>query len=131
MKVIQCIYWLCLLLFDSIIFIFPVGLDATVLKRNRALTEDFTKLYLELDREGYFKPSYLQAFLRMAELFVLAAIGYVLLQSQNFTVSSIGIVFLGFAQGRCAYLTHELGHYSYTGNPKIDRILHSITDGKY
>ena len=56
------------------IYTFSVGLDAVVLKRNRDLTEDFTKLHLELEREGAFEPSYVQGFIRITELFVLAGI---------------------------------------------------------
>lgn len=54
-----------------------------MLKKNRALTEDFTKLYLELESEGFFKPSYIHNILRVIELFVIAALGYALLQRQR------------------------------------------------
>lgn len=71
------------------------------------------------------------AFLRVMELFVLGAIGYTLLQWQNYFVRIFGIVFVVFAQLRCMYVVHEMGHYSYSGNPKVDRIFQAITDGMY
>lgn len=112
------------------IFIFPVGLDAVILNKNRSLTEDFTKLYLELEKEGYFEPSYVQAFLRLMELFVLTGIGLVLLNNQYFVMKLFGVFFITVMRVRGAFLTHEQGHYSYIGNPKVERVIHSITDGK-
>lgn len=76
-------------------------------EKNRALTEDFTKLYLELEREGYFEPSYVHNILRMIELFVIAAVGYVLLQCQSNAVKLIGIILIGLMQGRSGWIQHE------------------------
>lgn len=99
------------------------------LKKNRALTEDFTKLYLELEREGLFEPSYIHIILRSAELFLLAAIGYMLLQCQNIVAKFIGIFFFALMQGRVGWLQHESGHRSLSGNPKFDRLFHAIMLG--
>ncbi len=101
-----------------------------VLKKNRALTEDFTKLYLELEREGLFKPSYVHNILRMAELFVIAAIGYILLQWQHSGIRLLGIVLIGLVQGRSGWIQHESGHHSFSGNPKFDRTFHALIFGK-
>lgn len=108
------------------IFNFLVGLDPLVLKKNRALTEDFTKLYIELQREGLFNPCYTHIILRIVEAFVMLAIGYVLLYRENYFVKFIGMVILGFGHGRLGFLGHEAGHYSLTGNPKCDRYLEII-----
>lgn len=110
---------------------FSVELREVVLKKNRALTEDFTKLYLELEREGLFKPSYIHNVLRMAELFIIAALGFVLLQFQNNGAKFIGIFLIGLMQGRSGWIQHESGHHSLSGNPKFDRFFHAIIFGKY
>lgn len=109
---------------------FSVQLNAETLKRNRALTEDFTKLYLELEREGLFKPSYVHNILRIAELFAIAFVGYLLLQSKYYFVQFIGIFLLGLMQGRSGWIQHESGHLSLSGNPKFDRFFHAIIFGK-
>lgn len=101
-----------------------------MLEKNRALTEDFTKLYLEFEREGLFEPSYTHNILRMIELFVMAAFGYQMLQTENYIVKFIGIVLLGLAQGRSGWITHESGHNSLSGNPRFERIFHAILTGK-
>lgn len=108
---------------------FPVGLDATVLKKNRLLTEDFTKLYLELESEGLFNPSYTHIFLRFAELFLMWFAGYGLLQFENYVVKFIGIVLIGLMQGRCGWVQHEGGHRSLSGNSRHDRLLQAATIG--
>ncbi|KAJ6635010.1 Acyl-lipid (8-3)-desaturase [Pseudolycoriella hygida] len=106
-----------------------IGLNTAVLQRNRNLTEDFTKLHLELEREGYFEPSSVQAILRCMETLFLFGIGYFAFKSENATFTFIGILLISVGSTRCGYLMHELGHYSYTGNCKIDKILHSIFNG--
>lgn len=105
--------------------------DAVVLKKNRALTEDFTKLYLELESEGLFKPSYVHNILRMTELFIIAALGYTLLQWQNNGAKLFGIFLIGLVQGRSGWIQHESGHHSFSGNPKFDRVFHAIIFGKH
>ncbi|CAL8109765.1 unnamed protein product [Orchesella dallaii] len=103
--------------------------DPVMAKRHKALTEDFTKLYLELEREGMFKPSYIHGLYRIVELFGLAYIGYLLLFSESYIVKLIGCVFLGLAQGRSGWVQHEGGHHSLTGIPNLDRMLHAIVFG--
>lgn len=107
-----------------------VELDAAVLKKNRALSEDFTKLYLELEREGLFKPSYIHNILRVVELLIIAALGYVLLQWPHNGVKFIGIALIGLMQGRSGWMQHESGHHSLSGNPKFDRTFHAVIFGK-
>ncbi|KAJ6635864.1 Acyl-lipid (8-3)-desaturase [Pseudolycoriella hygida] len=108
-----------------------IGLDAAVLKKNRSLTEDLTKLYLELEHEGAFKPCYVQAFIRFVEPFLLAGIGISLFYDPRFAMQVLGILLMILARGRAALLVHELGHYSYSGNPKVDRIFQAILDGLF
>lgn len=110
--------------------IFSVGLDEAVLKKNRALTEDFTKLYLELEQEGFFEPSYVHNILRFTELIVMAAVGYALIQCENYVAIIIGSILLGLMQGRSGWMQHESGHLSLSGNPKLDRIFHALFFGK-
>lgn len=112
-------------------FIFPVGLDADVLKKNRALSEDFTKLYLELQNEGMFEPSYTHNILRLIEVIVMCAFGCALLQWRSNLAKFIGSVLIGLSQGRSGWLQHESGHNSISGNPKIDKVFHALSFGKY
>jgi fatty acid desaturase len=104
-------------------------MDSEKLKKNRALTEDFTKLYLELEKEGMFKPSYIQNVLRLVELVAMGALGYFLIQSQFYFVKFIGILLIALVQGRSGWIQHESGHHSFSGNPKFDRLFHSIIFG--
>lgn len=94
------------------------------------LTNDFTNLCLELEAEGYFEPSYLHACIQIMEVFLYAAIGYASLQSQNYFVAGFGVLFIMLARIRTGFLQHELGHYSFSGYPNIDRVIHSIIYGK-
>lgn len=110
---------------------FPVGLKADIAEKNRILTEDFTKLYLEFDNEGLFEPSYWHIFVRIVEVLVLGFAGYSLLCCQNFVAKCVGTIILGFAQGRCGWIQHETGHHSWTGNPRLDRFLQVIFVGKH
>lgn len=102
-----------------------------VLKKNRALTEDFTKLYLELEKEGMFEPSYTHNILRVLELVVIGVVGYALLQWQSVFAKIIGSVLIGLMQGRSGWMQHESGHNSISGKPKVDRILHALFFGKH
>lgn len=108
---------------------FSVGLSQAVLKKNRALTEDFTNLYLEFEREGLFEPSYTHIALRMVELIVMASVGYALIQRQSILANIIGSVLIGLVQGRSGWMQHESGHMSLSGSPKWDRIFHALFFG--
>ncbi len=100
-------------------------------QRHKALTEDFTKLYLELEKEGMFKPSYVHNVYRIAEIIAIAYVGYLLLFSQSYIVKFFGCALLGLAGGRIGWVQHEGGHHSLTGIPKVDRVLQDIIFGKY
>lgn len=93
------------------------------------MSEDFTKLYLELEQEGLFEPSYIHNILRMAELIVMGAVGLVLLQSQHFAAKFVGILLMGLMLGRTGWIQHECGHHSLSGNPKLDRIFQALIFG--
>ncbi|XP_037036807.1 acyl-lipid (8-3)-desaturase-like isoform X3 [Bradysia coprophila] len=103
-----------------------IGLDPDVLKKNRSLTEDFTKLHLELEREGYFDPSYMQSLVRLMEMLFWAVVGLMLYYNQKHL---LGVIALTLARIRTGFMVHELGHNSYTGSPKVDRVLGIILQG--
>ena len=105
-------------------------MDAEKLKRHRALTEDFTKLYLELEKEGMFTPSYTHNLYRLVELILIGLVGYYSLFFENYGIIFLGSMLIGLAQGRSGWMQHESGHNSLTGIPKTDRILHAILFGK-
>ncbi|ODM89573.1 Fatty acid desaturase 2 [Orchesella cincta] len=101
-------------------------------ERNKALTEDFTKLFLELQADGLFEPSYFHVAHRILELFVLGAVGfYLTTQANSIIANGIGCIFLFFAQLRALGVMHEGGHLSLTGNPKVDRLLQTFTLGPF
>lgn len=102
-----------------------------MLKKNRNLTKDFTELHLELERDGYFKPSYLHAFIRLMEVVIFLGVGGAMVFNQSFVIKLLGTFFITLARIRGAFLVHELGHYSYSGNSKIDRIVCALLHGKY
>ena len=84
------------------------------------LTADFRKLRSDLQKEGYFQPDLAHVAFRVAEVVALFAVGISLVWSGFFYA---GAAMMGVAQGRCGWLQHEGGHYSLTGNIKIDRHL--------
>ncbi|OXA56485.1 Fatty acid desaturase 2 [Folsomia candida] len=99
------------------------------LKRHQALTEDFNKLYLELEKEGMFRPSYVHNIYRISEIIAIGYVGYLLLFSQSYLIKLLGCLLLGLAQGRSGWVQHESGHHSLTGNPKADRLIHAVIFG--
>ncbi|OXA45977.1 Fatty acid desaturase 2 [Folsomia candida] len=106
-----------------------VVLGTEKLKRHRALTEDFNTLYLELEKEGMFKPSYLHNIYRILEAIAIGYLGYLLIFSQFYTVKLLGCLLLALGQSRTGWMMHEAGHNSMTGNPKVDKVLHKIICG--
>jgi fatty acid desaturase 2 (delta-6 desaturase) len=91
-----------------------------------ALLKDFDALTKELEAEGFFKPSYLHVFYRIAEVILMHVIGvYMILNGYYYS----GAVVFGVASGRCGWLMHEGGHYSLTGNIAIDRFMQVVIYG--
>jgi len=84
------------------------------------LVRDFDELRMQLEKEGFFKPNYAHTVYRLAELAVMCVAG-VALWMQGYKAASV--VMIGIMQGRCGWLMHEGGHYSLTGNIKVDRAL--------
>ena len=106
-----------------------VGLDFATLKRHRALTEDFTELYRELEKDGYFKPSPGHIAYRIGELIFFAALGMYLMQQNCGACVAVGIISFALFQGRSGWLQHECGHHSLTGNSKVDRLIQAVLYG--
>jgi fatty acid desaturase len=93
-----------------------------------ALARDYAALREEFKAEGMFEPSPVEVVYRNAELVVLHAVGiYLLSLGAAFVLPAL--VILGIAQGRCGWLMHEGGHYSLTGQPKVDRALQIVLYG--
>ena len=93
---------------------------AKQLKGQSELLEDFNKLTADLEKEGYFKPAYGHVAYRITEIILMHVVGIYLLFNGHYAA---GIVITGIVCGRCGWLMHEGGHYSLTGNIKIDRFL--------
>jgi len=90
------------------------------------LTKDFQKLYADLMEEGYFRPNLRHMVFRIAEVAMMYYAGVALIWSGCYWM---GALIAGIAQGRCGWLQHEGGHYSLTGNIKIDRHLQMMIYG--
>ncbi|CAL8112289.1 unnamed protein product [Orchesella dallaii] len=100
--------------------------DKETLTRNKALTEDFTNLYLELKAEGLFEPSYSHVAYRFTEMLLLILLGlYLLTGYSNFWVKFLGCLIFSMGKIRLSWTMHESSHYSLLGNPKYDRKLQS------
>jgi fatty acid desaturase 2 (delta-6 desaturase) len=99
----------------------PVKKSATDAKeqvRLDKLARGFREFRAELSREGWFNASPLHVAYRIAEIFVMYALGIYLLLATNWTIPAL--VILGIVQGRCGWLMHEGGHISLTGNTRVD-----------
>jgi fatty acid desaturase len=84
------------------------------------ISRDFEKLRLELKAEGFFEPNLVHVAFRCVEVLAMYWAGVQLIWSGYWF---LGAIVAGLAQGRCGWLQHEGGHYSLTGNIKIDRHL--------
>ena len=90
------------------------------------LSRDFEQLRQELLAEGYFEPNPVHVAYRFAEVLVMYWAGFALIWAGWWWA---GAVVAGLAQGRCGWLQHEGGHYSLTGNIRLDRHLQMVTYG--
>ena len=91
-----------------------------------ALSKDFEELRQQLLQEGYFEPNLAHVAYRIGEVIAMYAASLVLIWGGRWWT---GMLMMGIAQGRCGWLQHEGGHYSLTGNIKIDRHLQMIIYG--
>jgi len=91
-----------------------------------ALSKDYEKLRQELEDEGYFRTNLAHITYRISEVVAMyLAFGALVWSGYWWLAVLVG----GIAQGRCGWLQHEGGHYSLTGNIKLDRHLQMITYG--
>jgi len=90
------------------------------------LSKDFEKLRQELIEEGYFEPNLGHVAYRCLEVVAMYWAGFSLIWNGWWW---LGATVAGIAQGRCGWLQHEGGHYSLTGNIKLDRHLQMMIYG--
>jgi len=91
-----------------------------------ALSQDFEKLRQDLLEEGYFNVNPAHVAYRIVEVAVMYYAAFALIWQGWWWV---GGFIAGIAQGRCGWLQHEAGHYSLTGNIKVDRHLQMLIYG--
>ncbi|CAL8122106.1 unnamed protein product [Orchesella dallaii] len=104
--------------------------DKATREKNKALTEDFTKLYMELKAEGFFDPSYTHITYRILELILITVFGlHLVTQYSSLLAKSVGVFALAMGQGRAIWVMHEGGHYSLTGNVRIDKRIQVYVSG--
>lgn len=100
------------------------------------LVKDFRKLEQDLKSEGVFDPSYLHVAWRITELTLFFVIGHYLCyldvkqgSNTSYVTTIFGLVLIGIFFGRCGWFMHEGGHYSLTGQIKIDRRIQEFFYG--
>jgi len=97
-----------------------------LIKHGDPLLKDFEQLNETLAKEGYFNGSISHVIYRIVECFILFALGMYLVINGYFWT---GVIIWGIAEGRCGWVMHEGGHYSLTGNIKIDRHIQTVLMG--
>jgi len=108
----------------------PKEREAMFLPKQKELLADFNELTRQLKKEGFFEPNMFHVFYRVMEIVVMHAVGlYLIFNGSNTYVILSGLVMLGVVSGRCGWLMHEGGHYSLTGNIKVDRSLQIVLYG--
>lgn len=103
----------------------PAEKSKEALPGQDALLKDFDELQVQLEKEGFFKPSPAHTFYRVAEVVVMHLVGGFLLLGypDSYVTMTLGLLLLGLASGRCGWLMHEGGHYSLTGQIAVDKML--------
>lgn len=100
--------------------------EKNMLPGQKELLKDFEELTASLVQEGYFTPSLPHALYRLTEIVLMHLVGGWLILNNHLAA---GILILAIAQGRCGWLMHEGGHYSLTGNIKVDQWIQIIVYG--
>jgi len=86
---------------------------------------EFNEWRADLERRGFFQPSYSHVAFRMIELVLLFGLGVYFIPTNIF----LSLVFFVLFSGRCGWVQHEGGHNSLTGNMKVDKFLQNLTIG--
>eukprot|EP01062_Namystynia_karyoxenos_P056376 TRINITY_DN47322_c0_g1_i1.p1 TRINITY_DN47322_c0_g1~~TRINITY_DN47322_c0_g1_i1.p1 ORF type:complete len:460 (+),score=173.94 TRINITY_DN47322_c0_g1_i1:108-1382(+) len=98
--------------------------------RYEQLSSSYQRLRRELVDAGYFRPSLVHIAYRLAEIVLLHALGlWLLMGFASVAVRAAGLLLLGVVQGRCGWLMHEAGHYSFTKVAPLDRALQAVLYG--
>lgn len=109
-----------------------VGLDLETRTRHNALTKDFLALTADLEAKGFMDPNPKRFGIRMLQSLVMFFCGlymsYTLGQS-SLLFRVVSVLLMTLAGGQYLWLGHEGGHNSFTGNPKIDRIVQIFSYG--
>eukprot|EP00756_Hemistasia_phaeocysticola_P000906 Hpha_TRINITY_DN10654_c0_g1::TRINITY_DN10654_c0_g1_i1::g.156694::m.156694 len=92
--------------------------------RYAKLSTSYQKLRADLKAKGHFEPSVAHVLYRLAEIAIMHIVGIYILMNYPTPLGVAGaLLMLGVVQGRCGWLMHEAGHYSYTKVPALDRVL--------
>ena len=110
--------------------------EVAAVARARKFTTEFAAFRKQLEAEGWFEPDYYHTFYRILEVVLMHLVGlYLMIQfSSSWELGptlpwTVGLIMLGIVQGRCGWLMHEGGHFSMTGNPRIDTRLQELLYG--
>ena len=90
------------------------------------MKEDFRNFTNQLKKDGYFDPSVPHILYRHIELISFFVLGGYLVTLNNTWLYCLGILILGFSQGRAGWLQHEANHNSLTGIWSLDKVIGSF-----
>ena len=89
------------------------------------IMKEFNDWRSDLERRGFFEPSYVHVSFRIFELLFLFGLGWYFIPINIY----VSVVFFVLFSGRCGWVQHEGGHNSLTGNMKVDKIIQNWTIG--
>ena len=96
-------------------------------KRAAALSHEFSILRRELLAEGWFDPSPIHCAYRVVEILLMHLAGLYLVLYTSWWL--VGLAMLGLVQGRCGWLMHEAGHFSFSGWIQLDHKVQEFLFG--
>ena len=94
-------------------------------QHNQEMLADFRKLREKMVEKGFFDPDYMHVYLRLVEIAFYYGLGIFLIPYNIFAA----LFMMSMSYGRAAWLGHEAGHNSLTGNMTIDRAIQHMTYG--
>jgi len=97
----------------------PVTMD------KEQVMKEFNDWRIDLERRGFFEPSYLHVSFRIFELALLFGLGVYFIPINIY----LSLTFFMLFGGRSGWVQHEGGHNSLTGNMKVDKLLQNLTIG--
>lgn len=96
------------------------------------LVQDFRKLLVKWDEQGYFDANYPLLAYKMFEIFSLAALSFFFFSLRSLPLAArifLSSVTIGVTWTRCGWIQHDGGHCGITGNTKVDHLIQLVFEG--